>query len=205
MNNKKKENNPNPKREADFELVAKIVLVFTIIGIIISSILMFTPPISGEEYSELGLLTYDESENKYKAEDYPSSVIYNQTTGYSENITLYILLGNHFNTAQFYEVRLKIGVQSVIIDENSFGTNETTYFLEEFWLQRILKIDQQWGPNNETKFNFQFNSTIISEIGLDSNGYKIIFELWKWNSQLNDFDYTGVFVYLTSFKLLLVS
>lgn len=201
MSKKQPINNSNPKREVDFELIAKIVLVLTVIGIIISSILIFTPPISGEEYSELGLLTYDKTDNKYKAENYPISVIYNQTTGFSDNITLFITLGNHFNRAQYYEVRLKIGVQSIIINENTFGTNETTYFMEEYWLQRILKPDQNWGPNNETRFEFQFNSIIINEIGLNLDGYKIIFELWSWNSQLNDFEYSGVFVYLTSFML----
>ncbi|MHA1156746.1 MAG: hypothetical protein ACTSQK_11620, partial [Candidatus Heimdallarchaeota archaeon] len=75
----KKNNNSRAKREVDFELAAKIVLVLTIIGILVSTVLMFTPPISGEDYAELGLLTYDAIEDKYEAENYPTSMLYSHS------------------------------------------------------------------------------------------------------------------------------
>jgi len=203
--NNKKNNNSRPKRELDFELVAKIVMIFTVIGIIVSSILIFTPPISGEEYAELGLLTYNQSEQKYKAENYPSRIDYNQTTGLSESITLFIMISNHYASTKFFEIRLKIGLQSVLINEDIYGTNETTYFMEEHWIKRILNTDQQWGPSIETKFAFQFSEEILTKLGINEDGYKIIFELWEWNQTLEDFSYTGIHVYLTSLKLDLIS
>lgn len=202
--NKKKSNN-RPKREVDFELAAKIVLVLAVIGILISTIMIFTPPISGEEYAELGLLTYNTSENKYEAENYPTYTFYNQSTGLSEKISLYILVGNHYERAKFFEVRLKIGLQSVLINQDVYGTNDTTYFHEAHWKQKVLAVGEQWTPSEETEFSFQFTSDILDKFGTSSTYYKIIFELWEWDNQLNDFNYTGVHAYLTSFEVVIVS
>lgn len=200
----KKNSNNRAKREVDFELAAKIVLVLTVIGIIISTVLIFTPPISGEEYAELGLLTYNASENKYEAENYPTNILYSSTEGKSTNISLYILLGNHYERAKFFEVRLKIGLQSVLINQDVYGTNDTTYFHEAHWKQKVLAVGEQWTPSSATEFNFQFTSDILDKLGTSSTGYKIIFELWEWNNQSDDFSYTGVHTYLTSVKLIFV-
>ena len=193
------------KREKEFELVVKVVLVLTIIGIIVSSILIFTPPIGGEEYAEFGLLTYNSTTSQYEADNYPAQVDYNQTSGVSESITLYFLLGNHYHNAQFFEVRLKLGLQNVTITPEIPGTNENTYFYEDFWFKRVLAIDQVWGPSSETEVTFTFTSSVVSKLGLSTSGYKIIFELWQWNNQLDAFSYSGVHTYLTSFQLNLVS
>ena len=201
----KKRTNNRPKREVDFELAAKVVLVLSVIGIIVSTVLMFTPPISGEEYAELGLLTYNSSEQKYEADNYPSNVIYSHSAEESANISLFILLGNHYDRAKYFEVRLKIGLQTVLINEDVYGTNETTYFHENHWKQKMLDIDEQWTPSSQTEFNFKFTKAILDKLGTSSTGYKIIFELWEWNSQLDDFTYTGVHTYLTSFKLVIIS
>ncbi len=200
----KKKSNTRAKREVDFELAAKIVLVLTVIGILVSTVLIFTPPISGEEYAELGLLTYNASEDKYEAENYPTNLLYDNTEGVSENISLYILLGNHYERAKFFEVRLKIGLQSVLINQDVYGTNDTTYFHEAHWKQKVLAVGEQWTPSSETEFKFQFTSAILDKLGTSSTGYKIIFELWEWNNQLDDFSYSGVHVYVTSVKLVFV-
>ncbi|NHJ84291.1 MAG: hypothetical protein FK734_02440 [Asgard group archaeon] len=188
----------------DLELVIRITLVLTLIGIVISTVLVFTPPIGGDQTSELGLLTYNESEGIYKADEYPESVEYNQVTNLSETITLFVLLGNHNHKAMFYEVRLKIGLSSLLIDEETFGSNESTYWCVDHWISAVLDIDQQLGPSSETQFTFQFNEEIIDKLGMNPTGYKIIFELWEWNSQLADFQYSGVYIYLTSFMLILI-
>ncbi len=193
------------KREKDFELVAKVVLALSIIGIIVSSILIFTPPIGGEEYAELGLLTYNSTTSQYEADNYPTEVDYNQTSGISDSITLFFLLGNHYHSARFFEVRLKLGLQNVTITPDIPGTSDNTYFYEDFWIKRILANDQTWGPSIETEVTFTFTSAVINKLGLSSSGYKIIFELWQWNSQLDTFSYTGVHNYLTSFLLNVVS
>ena len=201
----KKNEVSRPKREKEFELVVRVVLVLTIIGIIVSTVLIFTPPIGGEEYAELGLLTYNSSTSQYEADNYPTQVVYNQTSGVSESITLYFLLGNHYHSAQFFEVRLKLGLQNVTITPDIHGTIDNTYFYEDFWFKRALANDEVWGPSSETEVTFSFNSTIVSELGLSASGYKIIFELWQWNNQLDAFSYSGVHNYLTSFQLIIVS
>ena len=200
----KKKNNNRAKREVDFELAAKVVLVLTVIGIIVSTILIFTPPISGEEYAELGLLTYNSSEQKFEADNYPTVTVYSDSTGESENISLYILLGNQYQTAKYFEIRLKIGLQSVLINQDVYGTNETTYFHSTHWKQKMLAPGEQWLPSSATEFNFKFTEEILDQLGTSSTGYKIIFELWEWNSQLDDFSYTGVHTYLTSFQIVII-
>lgn len=201
----KKKQASRSKREKEFELVVKVVLALTIIGIIVSTVLIFTPPIGGEEYAELGLLTYNSSTSQYEADNYPIQVVYNQTSGVSNSTTLYFLLGNHYHRAQFFEVRLKIGLQNVTITPDIPGTNENTYFYEDFWFKRVLAFDEVWGPSSETEVTFSFNSSVVSKLGLSASGYKIIFELWQWNNQLEAFSYSGVHIYLTSFQLIVVS
>jgi hypothetical protein len=201
----KKNEASRSKREKEFELVVKVVLVLTIIGIIVSTVLIFTPPIGGEEYAELGLLTYNSSTSQYEADNYPTQVVYNQTSGVSNSTTLYFLLGNHYHRAQFFEVRLKIGLQNVTITPDIPGTNENTYFYEDFWFKRVLAFDEVWGPSSETEVTFSFNSSVVSKLGMSASGYKIIFELWQWNNQLEAFSYSGVHIYLTSFQLIVVS
>ncbi len=200
----KKNSKNRAKREVNFELAAKIILVLTVIGIIISTTLIFTPSISGEGYAELGLLTYNAAEDKYEAEGYPQNIDYNNTEGASEIISLYILLGNHYEQVKFFEVRLKIGLQSVLINQDIYGTNDTTYFHKTHWKQKVLAVGEQWIPSTETEFRFMFSAKILNQLGTSSTSYKIIFELWEWNSQLSELSYTGVHAYLTSVKLVIV-
>jgi len=201
-NNKEKQRS---KREPNFELFATIILVVAVIGIIVSVVLIFTPSTSGEEHAELAIFTYDNTEERFVTNDFPTSVIYNQTSGQSENITLYTMISNQYHTAKFFQIRLKISLQDLVIDENNFADNINSYFYEEHWKEKILDVGDEWGPSNNTRFTFDFNSAIIAQLGLNPAGYKIIFELWEWNSSLDDFSYTGVHTYLTSFQLVLVS
>lgn len=199
------EEQPRPKREVNFRLVAQIVMVLTLIGIIVTTIMVFTPPLGGSGYGELSVLTYNETDELYETDNYPTSVIYNQTEGLSENITLFFMVKNQYRIAKFFEVRLKIGLYSLIIDEETFGSNTSTYFYEEHWESKVLNKDEHWGPNTQTETTFNFNSTILTQLGYDANGYKIIFELWEFDTSENVFIFSGIFVYLTSFQLILVS
>jgi len=199
------EEQPRPKREVNFRLVAQIVMVLTLIGIIVTTIMIFTPPLGGSGYGELSVLTYNETDELYETDNYPTSVIYNQTEGLSENITLFFMVKNQYRIAKFFEVRLKIGLYSLIIDEETSGSNTSTYFYEEHWKSKVLNRDEQWGPNTQTETTFNFNSAILTQLGYDANGYKIIFELWEFDTSENVFVFSGIFVYLTSFQLILVS
>lgn len=132
------EEKQRPKREANFRLVTQIVLVLTLIGILITTIMIFTPPLGGGGYSELSILTYNEVDELYEADNYPTNVVYNQTEGLSENITLFFMVNNHHRIAKYFEVRLKIGLYSLIIDEDTFGSNTSTYFYEAHWKNKVL-------------------------------------------------------------------
>jgi len=192
------------KRNINFRFVAQIALIILLIGIIISSILIFVP-LGGKEYTDLEIFTYNEIDSIYETDNLPTSANYNQTAGLSENITLYFKVENHHRLAKFYEVRLKIGLYSLNIDEETYGNETTTYLYEEHWKNRVLARDQDWGPNLQTEITFNFNSSILSHLGYEANGYKIIFELWEFSSSENSFIYSGIFDYLTDFLLNLVS
>ncbi|MBD3189727.1 MAG: hypothetical protein GF308_03745 [Candidatus Heimdallarchaeota archaeon] len=194
-----------PNREPDFRLVAKIVFVIATIGIIVSTILIFTPPVGKKGYAELGLVVYNGYNEEFEAYNYPTRVYYNQTTKESNNVSVYLIVGNHYSEAKFYEVRMKIGLQSLLIDDENPGTNSTTYFYTKHWKKHIFAIEETWGPSTDTKITFNFQEEILTKLGINSDGYKIIFELWEWNDALDTFSYTGIYVYLTSFQVILVS
>lgn len=194
-----------PHREPDFRLVVKIIFVIATIGIIVSTILIFSPPVGKKGYAELGLVVYNSYKEEFEATNYPTSVYYNQTTKESNNVSVYLIVGNYYKEAKFYEVRMKIGLQSLLIDDEIYGTNTSTYFYTKHWKKHVFAMEETWGPSTETKVEFNFNEEILTKLGMNSDGYKIIFELWEWNEGLDTFSYTGVYVYLTSFQVILVS
>ncbi|TFF84152.1 DUF1616 domain-containing protein [Candidatus Heimdallarchaeota archaeon] len=197
----KKNSTTRDKREPHFDIVLKVVLAFAIIGIIVSSILMLTPPISRNGYSEIAILTYNESSDIYEANNYPTSINYNQTSDEAEPIELFLMVSNHHSKAKYFEVRVKIGLQSLYIDEESYVTNESGYFYNEEWKDKAISPDKTWGPSEDTSCEIIFNSTILAELGGSDSSYKIVFELWEWNTNQNSFVYTGLFTYLTSLEL----
>ena len=100
---------------------------------------------------------------------------------------------------------MKISLRDLIINEDFFANSTSAYFYEEHWKEKIMDVGDAWGPSNETQFIFNFNSAILTQLGINPAGYKIIFELWEWNTSLEAFSYTGVHTYLTSFTLDIVS
>ena len=52
--------------------------------------------------------------------------------------------------------------------------------------------DYIWGPTEITLF---VNSEVVSGI-VSPNFIKIVFELWEYNLEIEDFQYTGVFTFL---------
>jgi hypothetical protein len=189
------------KREPHFDIVLKVVLAFAIIGIIVSSILMLTPPISRNGYSEIAILTYNENSDTYEANNYPTSIDYNQTSGEAESLKLFLMVSNQHSKAKYFEARVKIGLQSLYIDEETYVTNENGYFYTEEWKNKVISPDKIWGPSEETSCDIIFTSAILAALGGNESSYKIVFELWEWNTNQNSFVYTGLFTYLTSLEL----
>ena len=122
-----------------------------------------------------------------------------------QSITLYLRVGSYFEEVKFLEIRMKITLQDTLINEDNPGTTENSFFMQEFWKQHFFSKGTTWGPSDETRISFQFNSTIIQDLGSNPAGYKMIFELWEWSFSSESFTYSGIFVYLTSFQLVLIS
>jgi hypothetical protein len=206
MTNKKTKEDPErPQREVNFMLAAKVILVLSIIGTIITAALIFTPPLGGEGYAELAILTYNEGTGEYQSSNYPTNMTYNSTSGYSENVTIYYYLSNNFEVVKLFEIRLKIGLQNVLVNKNIPGNDSATYFYESQWQQLVMNSGDQIGPSAQTALTYNFSSTIISELGSIPEGYKIIFELWEWNGGTDSYRYTGIYNYISNVQLTIVS
>jgi uncharacterized membrane protein len=154
-----------PKRRMEENLIFIAVAVSTMIVV---SMLLYTavtsPP--SESFSVISILGPNQD-----ATDYPTDV------NVGETIDMYILVENHENRAEYYVVRLKLGDVNTDISDNhpaSLSTRKT--------YQKILADGESW----------QFPVDVsINEGG---NDYRLIFELWRYNENTGDTEYTGNWV-----------
>jgi uncharacterized membrane protein len=123
-----------------------------------------TPP--SESFSVISILGPNQD-----ATGYPEEV------NVGEKIDLYILIENHENRVEYYVVKFKLGDVTTDISDTkpaSLSTKKT--------YQKILNDDESW----------QFPVDVsISERG---NDYRLIFELWRYNENTGDTEYTGNWV-----------
>ena len=154
-----------PKRRTEENLIFIAVAVSTMIVV---SMLLYTavtgPP--RESFSVISVLG-----PSGKATDYPTDV----KTG--ATIDMYILVENHENRVEYYVVKFKLGDVNTEISDNqpaSLSTRKT--------YQKILDDKESW----------QFPLDVsINEKGDD---YRLIFELWRYNENIGDLEYTGNWV-----------
>ena len=185
----------------------KIILIST--GLIVA-LLIASPSISGfisrplgEQFSEFYLLGPERM-----AEEYPHNIMPNQ------DYTVYFDVGNHIGSAAYYLVYIKFLNASDILPDVSKGIASTLQPLQEY---RFLVQDERVF---EKAFTFSFSNAVVSNNqlvvgnlilnGWDSNvnkesvwnstkseyQYKLLFELWFFNSQTNMFEFNNRFVYL---------
>lgn len=154
-----------PKRRTEENLIFIAVAVSTMIVV---SMLLYTavtgPP--RESFSVISIL------GPYgKAADYPTDVKVGET------IDMYILVENHENRVEYYVVRFKLGDVNTVISDNQPATLSTrkTY-------QQILDDKEAW------QFPLEVS---INEKGDD---HRLIFELWRYNENIGDIEYTGNWV-----------
>ncbi len=154
-----------PKRRMEENLIFIAVAVSTMIVV---SMLLYTavtsPP--SESFSVISILGPNQD-----ATGYPEEV------NVGETIDVYILVENHENRVEYYFVKFKLGDVNTEINDNqpaSLSTRKT--------YQKILNDKESW----------QFPVDVsISERG---NDYRLIFELWRYNENTGDTEYTGNWV-----------
>lgn len=154
-----------PKRRMEENLIFIAVAVSTMIVVSMLAYSALTSPPS-ESFSVISILGPNQD-----ATGYPEDV------NVGETIDVYILVENHENRVEYYFVRFKLGTESTVITDNqpaSLSTRKT--------YQKILSDGESW----------QFPVDVsISERG---NDYRLIFELWRYNENTGDTEYTGNWV-----------
>lgn len=154
-----------PKRRMEENLIFIAVAVSTVIVI---SMLLYTaattPP--SESFSVISILGPNQD-----ATGYPDKV------NVGETIDMYILVENHENRVEYYVVRFKLGDVNTEVSDNQPASLSTKKSY-----QKILNDGESW----------QFPIDIsINERG---NEYRLIFELWRYNENTGDIEYTGNWV-----------
>ena len=146
------------------------VLAVIMALIVVSSVFAaaMTIPRGHEEFLAIGLL----NEN-CKIGDYPKTVFV------EENITLCIFVSNNLAKPALLQVRFKLG------SRNNLPTN-TTYLNSPTILSLTRVLNS--GGNFTEKVSFKLNST--------GENVALVFELWKYDTELGKWVYTGRWVHL---------
>ena len=117
-----------------------------------------------EPFSELGVLGPNQTIGNY-----PSNI----TVG--QNITLYGYIGNHQGGVWYYDLRVKLG-------------NSTTVVNETVWVDAPSVADFRSVLRDGENFTFP----LTLNFSQPANGTKIIFELWEFDAHTASFLYAGL-------------
>ncbi len=158
-------------RGARKKLYVSVLVLVTIILILAALQPIFSPFSSVQRNSQLGLLGPNET-----ASNYPTNVTVNHP------FAIYGYLANEEGTSQYYNVMVKLGNQTTLI--NSSAPANAPIVTEYF---HVL--------NNNQTYIFPMNLS-ISQAG---TGKHLIFELWSYQLTSSGwkFVYTGIFDQLT--------
>ena len=188
----------NPKK-----IITLVIVVSTIGAIVaITSIVFFPNQQNG--FSELSLLTYNAANETYVANNYPNQI------SLSDNITIFFMVKNFENKITYYQLQIKVAKisQNISLEKPLSLSNSKLLYSNETYekiLSPATKNEKEeegvqtgeyiWGPVNTTLF---MNDTLATILGTNDN-LKIVFELWRFNSVIDDFQYSGIVAFLELF------
>jgi uncharacterized membrane protein len=154
-----------PNRKTEENVIFIAVAVSTMIVV---SMLLYTattgPP--KESFAVISILG-----PSGKATDYPTEVKVGET------IEIYVLVENHMNRIEYFVVKYKLGTESTIITDKQPASLST-------------KKSYQWILSDTKSWQFPV------DISIDEKGdnYRLIFELWRYNENIGELEYTGNWV-----------
>ncbi len=187
----------------------RFISLFVVSIIIIVIVTMFSTTFfsySREGFSEISLLQYNQAESLYEAARQPY-ILYKNF-----NSTTYFMIKNFENKVTYYQLQIKITKLSQAVNsETPLATTECYLMYLNHTYEKILfpatKQEKQeinaftgsyiWSPTNVTLyFSSQFESLLLGE-----NGVKIVFEIWRFNTQAEEFSYSGIFAFMELFVI----
>jgi hypothetical protein len=185
----------------DVKLLYGVGLAVLCLIVAAPSIGYVVSPSRGESFSELWLL----GEN-HMIDDYP----YNVMEG--ENYTVYLGVGNHMGSLEYYVVRVKFRNSTEPLPDTF---NETASSLPSLFEYRFLVADNDtW----ERKITFSFSSVsriendiVVGDLRVDGRtfsvnkssawnqvvnefGFQLFFELWRYNRLSSSIEFHNRFV-----------
>lgn len=187
--------NFNSKRFISLIVVSIIIIVI----VTIFSTTFFSYPREG--FSEISLLQYNEGEDTYETTMQPYFIHRHI------NDTTYFMIKNFENKVTYYQLQIKITKLSQTVNSvTPLFTTKCYLMYSNHTYEKILfpanKQEKQetdafsgnyiWSPTNVTLyFSSQFDSLLVGE-----GGVKIVFEVWKYNTQTEEFSYSGIFAFI---------
>ncbi len=176
-----------------------VVSIIIIVIVTVFSTTFFSYPREG--FSEISLLQYNDGEGVYEAARQPYFIHRHS------NYTTYFMIKNFENKVTYYQLQIKITKLSHTVNsETPLVTTECYLMYSNHTYEKILfpatKQEKQeigtftgsyiWSPTNVTLyFSSQFESLLVGE-----NGVKIVFEIWRFNTQTEEFSYSGIFAFM---------
>jgi len=182
-------------------------LIFVVVGLI-GVLLIATPALfrvirlpGGEQFSELYLLGPD-----HNAQNYPFDIAVGQ------NYSVYVDVGNHLGSSAFYVLYIKLGNGTDQMPNATLGTPSSLHPLYEY------RFSIQDGMTWESLVNFSFSSASVSgnnsqintlqindvAFNVDKSSimdsdktaftYRLLFELWIYDSSFNAISFNDRFV-----------
>ncbi len=174
-----------------------LVVVTSIIGI--SSSVFFQKNPDG--FSEFSLLIYNDLTENFEANNYPTHI-------YSyENVSVYFMVKNFENSVKYYQLQIKVvELTQNVSSQQPISAMSSFYLYANDTFEKILSPatnaekketelfagDYIWGP---TELVLYVNAEVVSKL-TSPNFLKIVFELWEFNTEKENFQYTGVFAFL---------
>jgi uncharacterized membrane protein len=187
-------------------------LIFVVVALI-GVLLIATPALGnaihlpsvpgGAQFSELFLLGSNKT-----AENYPSNIAIGQS------YSVYVGVGNQLGASAYYVLYVKLGNETDQLPNNSLGTPSYLQPLYEYrfsiqnnlYWENLLTFsftDASISGNNSQLNTLQLNGATfnVDKPALwDSNNtsftYRLLFELWIYNTQSNQIEYNNRYVAL---------
>lgn len=188
-------------RKREVENIVKFAIVFTSLVIVATFAAVFFTSLPENDFSELSLLMYDSTENSFLATNYPTVI------NTEQNETIFFMVKNYGSKVNYYEVRVKITELSQIISldfsvplsecymlyaQNTFEKILPSATKAEKEVAKTIEADYIWGP---TSISLYVSENIKQFLG-ENNQFKVVFELWSFDTTAGQFQYSGVAVFL---------
>ena len=187
------------------KMVAYGLAVLVISSVLIIVFVIFIPSYD-EQFSELSLYIYREDLDTYVTYGYPAGLYTDR------NASVFFVVKNFENKVVYYQLQIKLTRLSQNLSTFVPLSSSSSYQMypnntHEKILSYATKTEKEspsqfndnyiWEPTNTTIY---VNEDILLFLGGDRS-IKIVFELWKFNTDEDTFVYSGVFTFLELFVI----